>query len=160
MQITCGKDKGKQGEIVKVLRRDQNLLIGGLNLVRPPTAPAPPPWGSQPAPVHKRHLPAGDSSSASVGLAGCSQVDVLGFLDNWVKFGAKTCLVSHRMTGGAARPPDESDARLQVKKHLPAQGSQPGSIITKPSPIALSNVALLDPTTGRALLLLYSRYRS
>ena len=35
-----------------------------------------------------------------------------------------------------------------VKRHVAGQGSQPGKIITKSMPVALANVAHIDPTTG------------
>ncbi|KAJ1492213.1 hypothetical protein T484DRAFT_1881275 [Baffinella frigidus] len=32
VEITAGKDKGKQGEVMKVFRRNQRVMVQGLNL--------------------------------------------------------------------------------------------------------------------------------
>ncbi|HIC79799.1 MAG TPA: 50S ribosomal protein L24 [Kiloniellaceae bacterium] len=37
--VTTGRDKGKQGEVLRVLRADDRVLVQGINMVKRHTAP-------------------------------------------------------------------------------------------------------------------------
>ncbi|WP_422366187.1 50S ribosomal protein L24 [Pelagibius sp.] len=37
--VTAGRDKGKQGEVLRVLREDERVLVQGVNMVKRHTAP-------------------------------------------------------------------------------------------------------------------------
>ena len=37
--VTTGRDKGKQGEVLRVLREDERVLVQGVNMVKRHTAP-------------------------------------------------------------------------------------------------------------------------
>lgn len=38
--VTAGRDKGKQGEVLRVLRADERVLVQGVNVVKRHTAPS------------------------------------------------------------------------------------------------------------------------
>lgn len=38
--VTTGRDKGKEGEVLRVLREDERVLVQGVNLVKRHTAPS------------------------------------------------------------------------------------------------------------------------
>jgi large subunit ribosomal protein L24 len=38
--VTTGRDKGKEGEVLRVLREDDRVLVQGVNLVKRHTAPS------------------------------------------------------------------------------------------------------------------------
>ena len=38
--VTTGRDKGKQGEVVRVLRSEERVLVQGVNMVKRHTAPS------------------------------------------------------------------------------------------------------------------------
>ncbi|WP_299616949.1 50S ribosomal protein L24 [Pelagibius sp.] len=38
--VTTGRDKGKQGEVLRVLRAEQRVLVQGVNMVKRHTAPS------------------------------------------------------------------------------------------------------------------------
>jgi len=38
--VTTGRDKGKQGEVLRVLRADERVLVQGVNVVKRHTAPS------------------------------------------------------------------------------------------------------------------------
>ncbi|MEQ9609354.1 MAG: 50S ribosomal protein L24 [Kiloniellaceae bacterium] len=38
--VTTGRDKGKQGEVLRVLREDERVLVQGVNMVKRHTAPS------------------------------------------------------------------------------------------------------------------------
>ncbi|MGF1632010.1 MAG: 50S ribosomal protein L24 [Kiloniellaceae bacterium] len=38
--VTTGRDKGKQGEVLRVLRADERVLVQGVNMVKRHTAPS------------------------------------------------------------------------------------------------------------------------
>ena len=39
--VTSGRDKGKRGEVLRVLRSDDRLIVQGVNMVRRHTRPSP-----------------------------------------------------------------------------------------------------------------------
>ena len=38
--VTTGRDKGKEGEVIRVLREDERVLVQGVNMVKRHTAPS------------------------------------------------------------------------------------------------------------------------
>ena len=38
--VTTGRDKGKEGEVLRVLREDERVLVQGVNMVKRHTAPS------------------------------------------------------------------------------------------------------------------------
>jgi len=34
VQVMCGKDKGKKGEVIEILRRDNKVKVKGINMIK------------------------------------------------------------------------------------------------------------------------------
>ncbi len=57
--VVAGKDKGKSGEVVRVLRKDNRAIVQGVNIVRRHTAPSQTTAGGiveKEAPIHISNL--------------------------------------------------------------------------------------------------------
>jgi len=60
--VVAGSDKGKQGEVLRVLRAEQRVLVQGVNLVKRHTRPSP----GQPGGIIEKESPVHISNVAHV----------------------------------------------------------------------------------------------
>ncbi len=72
--VLTGRDKGKRGEVLKVLREDARVLVQGINVMKRHTRPSPKTSGGiveQEAPIHVSnvaHLDPKDQKPTRVGF--------------------------------------------------------------------------------------------
>mmetsp|Transcript_61294 Transcript_61294/g.145282 ORF Transcript_61294/g.145282 Transcript_61294/m.145282 type:complete len:212 (-) Transcript_61294:111-746(-) len=68
VEITAGKDKGKQGEVMKVFRRNQRVMVQGLNLAKkhlPKMGSSPGKIITKPMPIHLSNVAHIDPTTGS-----------------------------------------------------------------------------------------------
>lgn len=71
--VTTGRDKGKEGEVIRVLREDERVLVQGVNMVKRHTAPSQMSPGGiveKEAPIHISNVAHLDPKSGKATRAG------------------------------------------------------------------------------------------
>jgi large subunit ribosomal protein L24 len=76
--VTTGKDKGKKGEVLKVLREENRAVVQGVNIVRRHTRQTPQAAGgiiAKEAPIHISNIAIEDPKDGSASRVGFKTLD-------------------------------------------------------------------------------------